>query len=217
MASLAQGEPWSPKLRQKAHEDWIITSSLEPLRDGLQNRDFQRIVEQFASEHAVDFTALWPDGSHPLLWTMRHQEYKAIFEEQLEITLATEGMTKETFHSTMQHLQEVRDSLGDFAEDLNGFLTNLTAADDYNTFLQVMFAEVRRQQDSGATLPLPDASQEIEVTVPESGGYFSSGGGHAGQMMMPVDYSGYRYEVAIPAGYGPGNAFKVAVMVPDDN
>eukprot|EP00913_Durusdinium_trenchii_P010459 g9806.t1 len=42
----------SPRLRQKEHEDWLITSSLEPLRDGLEDCNFQHLLQEFAAEHA---------------------------------------------------------------------------------------------------------------------------------------------------------------------
>lgn len=47
----------------------------------------------------------------------------------------------------MQHLHEVRATLGDHAEDLESFLRSLTAASDYGTFLQVMQNETMRQQE----------------------------------------------------------------------
>ena len=47
----------------------------------------------------------------------------------------------------MQHLHEVRATLGESAEDLDAFLRSLTAASDYDTFLQVMQNETIRQQE----------------------------------------------------------------------
>ncbi|CAK8990811.1 ARL2_Bind_BART domain-containing protein [Durusdinium trenchii] len=205
----------SPRLRQKEHEDWLITSSLEPLRDGLEDCNFQHLLQEFAAEHAGDFMALWPDGSHPLLWTLRHQEYTNIFESQLENTLAEIGMTRESFQSTMQHLHEVRETLGDTAENLDSFLTSLTAAADYDTFLKVMLNEMIRQQEAGILAAAP-GSQQIQVTVPEGLSIDADyrRGYPPTMQTMPVEYQGYTYQVPIPSGYGPGASFNVTVAMP---
>mmetsp|Transcript_2492 Transcript_2492/g.4246 ORF Transcript_2492/g.4246 Transcript_2492/m.4246 type:complete len:217 (+) Transcript_2492:56-706(+) len=199
----------SPRMRMQKHEDWLISTSLEPLRDGFEDSSFQQLTQQFAEEHAGDFMVLWPDGSHPLLWTLRHEEYKNIFEAQLEKTLSEIGMTRDSFQSAMRHLQDVRASLGGFAVDLDSFLKSLTAADDYNAFLQVMLTEVHRQQEAGLAAPVPD-SQQIEVTVPAGYGGYSA-------PAVPVEYQGYQYAVPIPSGYSAGMSFQVAVVVPEAN
>eukprot|EP00440_Ansanella_granifera_P075911 gb/GFBE01082381.1/.p1 GENE.gb/GFBE01082381.1/~~gb/GFBE01082381.1/.p1 ORF type:complete len:215 (+),score=47.95 gb/GFBE01082381.1/:1-645(+) len=213
MASMVEGcDPDSPKMRAKAHEDWIISGSLEPLRDGFEDSDFQAIVKQFAADHATDFMAQWPDGSHPLLWTVRHQEYKALFEAQLENTLSKEGMSKDNLMETIQHLQDVQASLGDQAENINGFIKNLTAAEDYNVFLQVMFNEVQKQQDAGTSVAADPRSRVIEVAVPE---------GFVPGQVMPIEYEGFRYELVVPdsaatGGYSAGMTFQVSVIVPTE-
>lgn len=208
----------SPRLRQKAHEDWIISSSLEPLHHGFQDSDFQAVLQTFVADHAQDFAAVWPDGSHPLLWNMLHGEYKGMFEEQLERTLAAEGMTKESFEGAVHHLEEVQRSLGDHAENLNGFLKNLMAADDYHAFLQIMFSEVQRTPipssdehpsngysfDHGYAIP-DHESQTIEVIVPE--GVLPGG-------VAAVEHMGRGYQIMIPDGYSPGMSFHQAVAVP---
>mmetsp|Transcript_52241 Transcript_52241/g.93707 ORF Transcript_52241/g.93707 Transcript_52241/m.93707 type:complete len:219 (-) Transcript_52241:28-684(-) len=207
MAPVMIDEIASPKIRLKAHEDWIIGNSLVLIREGFEQGEFQDLVESFAANHAADFMAIWPDGSHPLLWTSHHQEYKSLFEAQIERTLAAEGMTQESFQESMRHLQDVRDDLGDDAENINGFLTNLTAADDYSVFLQVMIKEVRRQQEAG-NIALPEANpqmEEIQVVVPE---------GYASGQVLPVEHCGNRYEIPILDGYSPGMTFQVPVMVP---
>merc|ERR1712032_48940 len=50
-----------------------------------------------------------------------------------------------------------------------------------------------------------ESSQTIEVTVPE--------GMEPGQAIA-VDYAGLRYEVPIPAGFGPGMVFQAVVSPP---
>lgn len=208
----------SPRLRQKEHEDWLITSSLEPLRDGLEDCNFRHLLQEFAAEHAGDFLALWPDGSHPLLWTLRHQEYTNIFESQLEKTLSEIGMTRESFQSTMQHLHEVRETLGESAEDLDSFLTSLTAAADYDTFLKVMLNDGLRQQEAGILSAAPGGEQ-IQVTVPDEFGAVLPAdyrSGYPPVQTMPVEYQGYRYQVPIPSGYGPGMSFNVTLALPSE-
>ncbi|CAE7789680.1 unnamed protein product [Symbiodinium necroappetens] len=200
----------SPRMRMQKHEDWLISTSLEPLRDSFEDSSFQQLLHQFAAEHAQDFLALWPDGSHPLLWTLRHQEYKELFESQLEKTLADIGMTRDSFQSAMRHLQDVRASLGDMQADLDSFLKSLTAADEYNAFLQVMLTEAYKQQEAGLVSAAVPDSQQIEVTVP------SGHGGYAAAS-VPVEYQGYQYDVPIPCGYSAGMSFHVSVVVPPPN
>lgn len=208
-SDLAWEDMLSPRLRQKEHEDWLITSSLEPLRDGLEDCNFRHLLQEFAAEHAGDFLALWPDGSHPLLWTLRHQEYTNIFESQLEKTLSEIGMTRESFQSTMQHLHEVRETLGESAEDLDSFLTSLTAAADYDTFLK----------EAGILAAAP--GEQIQVTVPDGLGPVAPDAdyrsGYPPVQTMPVEYQGYRYQVPIPSGYGPGMSFNVTLALPSES
>eukprot|EP00434_Breviolum_minutum_P031301 symbB.v1.2.027681.t1/scaffold2853.1/size68855/9 len=214
---FVEDDMMSPRVRQKEHEDWLITSSLEPLRDGLEDCNFRHLLEEFAAEHAGDFLALWPDGSHPLLWTLRHQEYTNIFESQLEKILSEIGMTRESFQSAMQHLHDVRETLGDNAEDLDSFLTSLTAAADYDTFLKVMLNDGLRQQEAGILAAAP-GSQQIQVTIPDGLGPTAPDAdyrsGYPPAQTLPVEYQGYRYQVPIPSGYGPGMSFNVTLALP---
>eukprot|EP00933_Yihiella_yeosuensis_P075535 TRINITY_DN8497_c0_g1_i1.p1 TRINITY_DN8497_c0_g1~~TRINITY_DN8497_c0_g1_i1.p1 ORF type:complete len:218 (+),score=62.12 TRINITY_DN8497_c0_g1_i1:147-800(+) len=199
--------------RLKAHEQWLLSSNLDPIYEGLQQKDFQAVVHQFAAERAADFTVVCTDGSQPLIWTQYHQQYKELFELQIESTLSSMNMSKAQFQSCVNHLQEVRSSLGKKAEDIDSFLRTLTAADEYETFLHVMFIEVRRQQieaeaaaaDATATCEGHHSTQEIVVVAPE--------GTSPGQLLA-VEYMGVHYELLIPEGCEAGMSFAAEVILP---
>merc|ERR1712039_812064 len=100
--------------------------------------------------------------------------------------------------------------------DIDAFTQWLTSSEEYEAFLNVMFAEVRKLQSTqqgglqpdqavNQDLVPPPQTQELEVVVPEG-----FGPGHA----IAVEYLGTRYDVAIPEGCGPGTAFRVAVAIP---
>eukprot|EP00439_Symbiodinium_sp_Y106_P046923 s3465_g6.t1 len=188
-------------------------SSLEPILRGFHDAGFQAAVQQFAAERAAHFQATCPDGSQPLIWTQYFNEYRELFEMHLRHILHGLGMTEDTFHELCGYLQEmmlgvcgvcafasiclpfvafhIRDHSKDIetascGKSLNSQGGNraITSSEDYDAFLQLMFAEVQRQQSLGA-----GTSQEIEVVVPEGMG--------AGET-LPVDYLGARYELIIP-------------------
>ncbi|CAK9104048.1 unnamed protein product, partial [Durusdinium trenchii] len=100
-------------------------------------------------------------------------------------------------------------------ENLDSFLTSLTAAADYDTFLKVMLNEMIRQQEAGILAAAP-GSQQIQVTVPEGLSIDADyrRGYPPTMQTMPVEYQGYTYQVPIPSGYGPGASFNVTVAMP---
>mmetsp|Transcript_103307 Transcript_103307/g.316166 ORF Transcript_103307/g.316166 Transcript_103307/m.316166 type:complete len:211 (-) Transcript_103307:146-778(-) len=184
-------------------------TSLEPILRGLQSFDFQAQVQEFVVANASAFEAVCPDGSQPLVWTQYHNEYRRLFDQQLDVILKHVQMDHETFHEFCGWLQECQENLDEDYElpDTNGlragefyaFLEVLTSSENYDRFLQVMFAEVARQQSQ--------QSVEIDVPVPE--------GLSAGDAMA-VEYMGTRYEFIVPEGCGAGGlpAFRATVAVP---
>lgn len=160
-------------------------TSLEPILRGLQSFDFQAQVQEFVAANASAFEAVCPDGSQPLVWTQYHNEYRRLFDQQLDVILKHVQMDHETFHEFCGWLQECQENLDEDYElpDTNGlragefyaFLEVLTSSENYDRFLQVMFAEVARQQSQ--------QSVEIDVPVPE--------GLSAGDAMA-VEYMGTR-------------------------
>ncbi|CAE8638818.1 unnamed protein product [Polarella glacialis] len=110
-------------------------------------------------------------------------------------------MTEDTFHELCGYLQEIEENLGDDSENLYGSIKAFTSSESYDVFLDLMFTEVRRQQQASSAVDAP-AAQEMEVAVPEGMG--------PGQLLA-VDYLGMRYELTIPEGCTEGMTFRAAV------
>merc|ERR1740138_1350484 len=89
-----------------------------------------------------------------------------------------------------------------------GLLSALTASEDYNAFLQVMFAAVREnwEPDEAAPPPQPDVQVHmVSVTVPE---------GVGPGMAMSVEYLGLAHTVVVPDGFPPGSTLPVQLQIP---
>jgi hypothetical protein len=223
----------------KQLRDYAGTTSLDPFLRGFQESSFKAKVQAFVCQRAQKFAVMNDDGSHPLVWTQYHAEYCDIFEAQLERILQAVGMNKgdlrqfccwlEEHYMMLDEQDEIMHSGGVRVGEFKPFIASLTASEDYLTFLQIMFDELERQYDGGATagpneaedddvaeVPLPlggcDAvkepapvTQELQVAVPEGMG--------PGQLLA-VDYLGLRYELAIPDGCYSGSAFRALVTLP---
>ncbi|CAL1162872.1 unnamed protein product [Cladocopium goreaui] len=160
-------------------------------------------VLQFAAERASAFQATCPDGSQPLIWTEYHKEYREMFESHLQTILHALDMTEDSFHELCGYIQEIEENLGDDSENLYGYIKAITSSEEYDSFLQLMFGEVQRQQqEAGACME--GQTQEIQVLVPEGMG--------PGQLLA-VDYLGQRYELYIPEGYGAGMTFCASIAI----
>eukprot|EP00441_Pelagodinium_beii_P004794 CAMPEP_0197703752 /NCGR_PEP_ID=MMETSP1338-20131121/125595_1 /TAXON_ID=43686 ORGANISM="Pelagodinium beii, Strain RCC1491" /NCGR_SAMPLE_ID=MMETSP1338 /ASSEMBLY_ACC=CAM_ASM_000754 /LENGTH=861 /DNA_ID=CAMNT_0043287651 /DNA_START=88 /DNA_END=2671 /DNA_ORIENTATION=+ len=135
-----------------------------------------------------------PDGSHPLAWTSFHNEYREMFEAQMEAVLHSFGIAIAEFSDFCAWLKAHAEIFEEDSEGFYPFLEAVTSAEDYEAFLKVMFAEVQRQQSSQEV----GQTQELAVTVPE---------GMAPGDSVAVEYLGMRYELQVPEGYGPGMTF----------
>eukprot|EP00747_Dinoflagellata_sp_TGD_P191568 gnl/TRDRNA2_/TRDRNA2_55130_c0_seq1.p1 gnl/TRDRNA2_/TRDRNA2_55130_c0~~gnl/TRDRNA2_/TRDRNA2_55130_c0_seq1.p1 ORF type:complete len:219 (+),score=30.64 gnl/TRDRNA2_/TRDRNA2_55130_c0_seq1:100-756(+) len=217
---MADGQPDAGQAR------WLEAfeaTAMEPILRGFQDSGFQSEVARFVAERASAFTVCCVDGSHPLVWTSYHGEYRELFERQLNSIVQTNGLEEQEVHNFITFLhynaKQIEVSYiydGLQSGDINAFTDWLTSSEDYEAFLTVMFKEVRKQQSAQQEGLPPEQTvtqdlapltqtQELQVVVPE--GY---GPGQA----IAVEYLGARYEVAIPEGCGPGMAFTVAVTVP---
>eukprot|EP00425_Heterocapsa_triquetra_P014131 CAMPEP_0195134004 /NCGR_PEP_ID=MMETSP0448-20130528/149817_1 /TAXON_ID=66468 /ORGANISM="Heterocapsa triquestra, Strain CCMP 448" /LENGTH=196 /DNA_ID=CAMNT_0040172085 /DNA_START=11 /DNA_END=601 /DNA_ORIENTATION=+ len=190
-------------------------SSLQVFLNGFNDLNFQSMVQAFVAERAGHFTQVCEDGSQPLIWTQFHQEYKAVFEQQLDNVLRSVGMPAPQFQEFCGWLQECYENIeedwelpgsgGVKAGDFAGFIDFLTSSEDYDAFLRVMLAEAQRQQAAVAAAAQPGQTIEIDVACPEGMG--------PGQMIA-VDYAGARYELQVPEGVAPGMTFRAAVLAP---
>mmetsp|Transcript_33585 Transcript_33585/g.62085 ORF Transcript_33585/g.62085 Transcript_33585/m.62085 type:complete len:237 (+) Transcript_33585:68-778(+) len=214
----------------------VAGTKLEQTLRGFQEGCFQEEVDEFVKKHAYEFAVACPDGSCPLGWTTLHEEYKQLFDAQLEYILWTQNLTKEKFVelcATMHQYSEALPeeaalpdifpddphrpgSLGISVAHFRYFMANLTASEDFGRFLQVMFAAVGGTLRATTLLPKPEEEataspaappvHEIEVAVPD--------GVFPGQVLA-VEFLGMRYELVVPEGYGPGTTFKTAVTLPN--
>eukprot|EP00928_Gymnodinium_smaydae_P041646 TRINITY_DN28156_c0_g1_i1.p1 TRINITY_DN28156_c0_g1~~TRINITY_DN28156_c0_g1_i1.p1 ORF type:complete len:203 (+),score=32.30 TRINITY_DN28156_c0_g1_i1:55-663(+) len=184
-------------------------TEMEPILKGFVSSNFQAEVARFVAERASAFTVTCQDGSHPLVWTQYHQEYRHMFESELQQILQANSLAQDSvesfatflhYHASTIETSYIFDGLQQ--GDIDMVLRYLTSSEDYEAFLAVMFAEVRRQQQTSAT----SQTQELDVTVPE---------GVAPGETFAAEYLGARYEFAVPDGYSAGMVFRVAVTLPD--
>ncbi|CAE7500017.1 unnamed protein product [Symbiodinium natans] len=174
-------------------------SSLEPVLKAFHEDCFQWEVQQFVADRAAFFTVTCADGSHPLVWTQYHDEYKGLFETHLNKVLHSLDIDVVEFTSFCEWLRVNADIFEDDTEGLYPFLQTVTASLDYNAFLAVVFAEVRRQRgETEAT------HADLDVQVPE---------GMAPGQPVVVEYLGAHYELTIPVGYEPGMVFRTCVAL----
>mmetsp|Transcript_160695 Transcript_160695/g.283338 ORF Transcript_160695/g.283338 Transcript_160695/m.283338 type:complete len:224 (+) Transcript_160695:58-729(+) len=196
-------------------------TSLDPLLRGFHDGSFQADLQNFVAARASAFQVTCADGSHPLVWTQYHREFRDMFERQLENVLASLNIPANELPEFLKFMQELVNGPSPVGGDtglpgsggvnkvyFDQFIDAMTSAENYDVFLNVMFNEVRRQQAAAAAAAAPEATattQEIEVGVPEGMG--------PGQMIA-VEYLGARYELPIPDGYGPGMTFRVPITLP---
>lgn len=170
-------------------------SCLEPLVHGfVDDTNFRVEIQDFVAARAQAFLVLCEDGSHPLVWTQYHAEYKELFGRKLTQILGTLEMSGQDLVDVLALLQQ--DRRNGFLDDdgVGAFLEAVTASEEYENFLAVMFAEVGRQ-----------SGEEIDVMVPEG-----LGPGYP----FSVSYLGIQYDLVVPEGFGAGDAFRVAVTRP---
>ncbi|CAE8616314.1 unnamed protein product [Polarella glacialis] len=196
-----------------------VSWQLAPFVQSFLEPHFCREIENWTGEHAAEFAAACPDGSYPLAWTQLHREYSAMFDRQLVAAVQEEGFSREDFREHISELREAADALqpdeflpgcepsylpqssGVCAAEFWTFLQALTASEDLDLFLRVMFHAVLALQGSAGE---DAAGAEIEVTVPE--------GVCAGQMLA-VEYLGARYELQVPDGCEPGSVFRARIEI----
>eukprot|EP00931_Biecheleriopsis_adriatica_P121197 TRINITY_DN96290_c0_g1_i1.p1 TRINITY_DN96290_c0_g1~~TRINITY_DN96290_c0_g1_i1.p1 ORF type:complete len:210 (-),score=45.71 TRINITY_DN96290_c0_g1_i1:42-629(-) len=174
-------------------------SCLQTFLDGLVDSHFQWEIETFVGNRACEFLAVNVDGSHKLSWQEYHTDYRCIFENQIEKLLKRFEISEDDFISFCSWLKTQVDAAGDDSLGLYQFLEVLTASEDYDTFLAVMFAEARKQegQARGQTV-------ELDVLVPE--------GVQPGQTIA-IEYLGTPSEVTIPDGIGSGGYLRTSVVL----
>eukprot|EP00933_Yihiella_yeosuensis_P034939 TRINITY_DN28436_c0_g1_i1.p1 TRINITY_DN28436_c0_g1~~TRINITY_DN28436_c0_g1_i1.p1 ORF type:complete len:237 (+),score=41.04 TRINITY_DN28436_c0_g1_i1:78-788(+) len=216
-----------------------IGTRLHRFIHGFQEGVFQEEVDEFVRTHADKFAVVCPDGSYPLEWTSLHSEYKELFDQQLEAILWFQDSNKEDFLRRCLMTQEASESLAQdtplpdiFPDDptlpesrnitvaeFQSFMSALTASEDFNRFLQVMFAaangtlrttvmlekQTLQSQDAGEEIDsATPLNHEIEVTVPD--------GMVPGQTIV-VEFLGRHYELVVPEGIDPGRAFHATVTI----
>eukprot|EP00747_Dinoflagellata_sp_TGD_P210593 gnl/TRDRNA2_/TRDRNA2_83853_c0_seq1.p1 gnl/TRDRNA2_/TRDRNA2_83853_c0~~gnl/TRDRNA2_/TRDRNA2_83853_c0_seq1.p1 ORF type:complete len:282 (+),score=52.18 gnl/TRDRNA2_/TRDRNA2_83853_c0_seq1:66-848(+) len=250
-------QEWMDSHQQQARPDivpqeeglpGVVGTKLEFFIRGFQESSFQEDVDEFVKAHAASFTVAHPDGSYPLEWTELHKQYKVLFDHQLDAMVWISDIQKGEFIEYCRRLHEVAAGCPDDAElpdvfpddpecpncrdirasEFCSFLSALTASEDFDRFLRVMFDAVITQRSTASchdyippeqpavyptsmeppaeldTVPLP-ASHEIEVCVPE--------GVVVGQMLA-VEFLGVRYELMVPEGCVPGSTFRATVALP---
>eukprot|EP00434_Breviolum_minutum_P005026 symbB.v1.2.004436.t1/scaffold251.1/size321111/5 len=187
---------------------------------GFQEGVFQEEVENFVQEHACHFAVLCMDGSYPLHWQQLHQQYKELFDQQLEAILWFQDSDKEKFLDLCHSLEGAsagmtEDSLvagGDLVQGVTvgafrRFMSSLTATEDFERFLEVMFAAATGRLQ--ATLRLPEGTQvvstEMPMKVPE---------GLTPGDTLPVSFLGHPLNLTVPEGYQAGMTFPAVLEIP---
>mmetsp|Transcript_56032 Transcript_56032/g.126434 ORF Transcript_56032/g.126434 Transcript_56032/m.126434 type:complete len:194 (+) Transcript_56032:61-642(+) len=178
----------------------VVTKVLESFNDP----KFKDEVEVFVNCNIPTFAVPTQDGSHPLDWTFQHKKYSTMYESQLQKALSSEGVDITDF---MTYMQQCQDAFG-ADPGFQSLMAALTASEDYNAFLHVMFAAVRDNwvpEDTAAPPPAPNVQMhEVDVAIPE--------GVNPG-MAMNIEYLGQQHQVVVPDGFGPGMAMRVQLPV----
>mmetsp|Transcript_24398 Transcript_24398/g.67830 ORF Transcript_24398/g.67830 Transcript_24398/m.67830 type:complete len:210 (-) Transcript_24398:208-837(-) len=170
-------------------------SCLEPLLRGFsEDSAFRAHLQEWVAARAPAFLAVCEDGSHPIAWTAYHNEYRELFGAKLRAILADLGITEQDLADFCAWLKSEGGS--ELLQDggLHAFLEAVTASEEYENFLTVMFAEVGRQ-----------AGDQVDVTVPD---------GLGPGCPFAVTYLGTRYDVLVPEGCGPGSVVRITVTRP---
>lgn len=142
---------------------------------GFQEGVFQEEVDDFVKEHASEFAVLCMDGSYPVHWNQLHQEYKELFDRQLEAILWFQDSDKDQFLEMCHAMVRACDSLPEDAflpvppSEFSGmtvgafhhFMSALTASEEFEAFLQVMCAAA-----TGMLQPTVLLSASTEVLTP---------------------------------------------------
>jgi len=210
----------------------VVGTNLEPFLRGFQESSFQHNVADFVERHALAFAVVCPDGSHPHEWHKYHEEYRSMFEKQFTAILDELDIERDEFLEWFTALRGFAEGSQDDAElpgtggvrccDLNQFLEALTASEDYQRFVMVMFravaesrrkavAEMKRrfleQQASHRASTSADAetpTQDVQLGVPAGVG--------PGQILT-FDFLGTRHETVVPDGYSEGSTFSVTIQL----
>mmetsp|Transcript_13468 Transcript_13468/g.36289 ORF Transcript_13468/g.36289 Transcript_13468/m.36289 type:complete len:196 (-) Transcript_13468:106-693(-) len=170
---------------------------------------FQEKVGTFVNINIPTFSVCCVDGSHPIEWTMQFKKYKQIYEEQLEQSLSEQGVDVAEF---MNYMEQCSAAYGN-DENFRALLAQLTASNDYSSFLEVMFNAVREnwvpEEEAAAGQPPPAVQiHEVDVVVPE---------GYAPGHVLVVEYLGLQHQVVIPDGAAPGFPMRATLQVPVAN
>eukprot|EP00420_Gonyaulax_spinifera_P031659 CAMPEP_0197881962 /NCGR_PEP_ID=MMETSP1439-20131203/9272_1 /TAXON_ID=66791 /ORGANISM="Gonyaulax spinifera, Strain CCMP409" /LENGTH=219 /DNA_ID=CAMNT_0043501599 /DNA_START=47 /DNA_END=706 /DNA_ORIENTATION=+ len=203
----------------------VVGTKLEFFLNGFCHEEtFQKEVQDFVSQHAAEFSVLCPDGSCPLRWTQLHNDYRKLFDDQVNGMIFLSDMEKAEFVEYCRQLHAASSSAPDDAElpdilpddpecpncrgirasEFRSFFSALSASEDFECFQRIMF-DAAMKQAVGAGQEAGPTTQELEVMVPE--------GMQPGQALA-VDYLGNRYEFVIPEGCGPGSCFRASVALP---
>jgi len=175
--------------------------------------------------HAASFLVVCTDGSYPLAWTDLHREYRELFDRQLTSVVQEEGFSREDFREYCEDLRQAAAGL-DAEAPLPGasgvrvaefwdFVRSLTASEDFDRFLSIMFGAAALLHNhtlhAGGVDEYPVGAQqspqevEVEVTVPA---------GVASGEPMAVEYLGHQFHLLVPEGCIPGTTFRALLTLP---
>eukprot|EP00929_Paragymnodinium_shiwhaense_P071848 TRINITY_DN36495_c0_g1_i1.p1 TRINITY_DN36495_c0_g1~~TRINITY_DN36495_c0_g1_i1.p1 ORF type:complete len:226 (+),score=37.03 TRINITY_DN36495_c0_g1_i1:31-708(+) len=192
-------------------------TEVESILRSFEEDTFRAVVDDFVLQHAAAFRVVCADGSYPLAWTAYHREYRDLFEAQLQQALLRAGIADAALCDFCAFLRDCTDIIeagevfeGLRAGDVRKLFDWLTASEDYDAFLHVMFSalrynhyEVERAAAHGISVPallgkgvtgcvprtggysetLPTSSVQVSVCVPDSA--------RAGELIQ-IDYLGCR-------------------------
>ncbi|CAE7857592.1 Kcnh5, partial [Symbiodinium microadriaticum] len=123
--------------RQNVSEVCVPLRGILP-RFGNPPSVFQEEVDDFVQRHASHFAVVCPDGSFPLLWKQLHNEYKELFDQQLEAILWFQDSDKESFLTACGRLHAASAGLGEE--------TGMTLGDVIQTLQQELRKGMEQQQ-----------------------------------------------------------------------
>mmetsp|Transcript_24051 Transcript_24051/g.45384 ORF Transcript_24051/g.45384 Transcript_24051/m.45384 type:complete len:229 (-) Transcript_24051:83-769(-) len=205
----------------------VAGTKLQRFLRGFQEGIFQEEVDKFVRHNASHFASVCLDGSYPLEWTNLHNEYKELFDQQLEAIFWFNDSDKDQFLQTCEWLSDacrgmpeeacipdlfprdpdLRGSCGLTVGSFRAFMSALTASEDFHRFLQVMFSAAAGTLRPTLRLPAgaEDVHEEIAVPVPEGAGPGSN---------VAVTFLGQHFALDVPAGYTSGMSFPASLPLP---
>lgn len=183
-----------------------LPNSVPVVLESFQDPKFVDRVESLININIPLFAQTTLDGSQPHEWANQFRKYKKLYEDQLQLALATSGVEVPAFIEYVQQCSDAYSGQPGY-EHFDAMLSSLTASEDYDVFLSLMFAAVRDNwvaEEEGPELPPNVQVHPVNIVVPE--------GSLAGSTLQ-IAYLGQTHNIVVPEGAAPGHTIRVDLHI----